>query len=113
MIILITIIIIIIIIIIIRYLLECGAFPASVNNEGQTPSDLAEDYDEIIDLLQSEVNRLGVCVCVYICVQYMCILSHTHANTAANLNPQILLATSPYLCYKFPLAYCLVTIFSH
>ena len=42
-----------------RYLLECGSFPASINNDGQTPSDLAEDYDEIVEVLQSEINRLG------------------------------------------------------
>ena len=46
-------------ILIYRYLLECGSFPASINNDGQTPSDLAEDYDEIVEVLQSEINRLG------------------------------------------------------
>ena len=45
-----------------RYLLECGAFPASVNNEGQTPVDLAEDYDDIIEMLQVEIDRLGMLV---------------------------------------------------
>lgn len=39
--------------------MECGAFPAAINNEGQTPSDLADDYDEVVQVLQTEVNRLG------------------------------------------------------
>ena len=58
-----------------RYLLEHNAFPASVNNEGQTPADLAEEhgsneecqtptdltesYNEIVELLNNEIERLG------------------------------------------------------
>ena len=58
-----------------RYLLEHNAFPASVNNEGQTPADLAEehgsngdcqtptdlieDYNKIVELLNTEIERLG------------------------------------------------------
>lgn len=49
--------------------MECGAFPASLNNDGQTPSDLAEDYDEVVQLLQAEINRLGrhsnLCVSIF------------------------------------------------
>ena len=39
------------------YLLEHGAFPALVNNEGDTPLDLAEDYEEIVDMLQNKVEQ--------------------------------------------------------
>ena len=49
-----------------RFLLEHGAFPATVNNEGQTPKDLVEDCDEeqdnyleIMDMIQAETDRLG------------------------------------------------------
>jgi protein phosphatase 1 regulatory subunit 12A len=45
---------------IVKYLLENNAFPAPVNNEGQTPLDLAEEYDDIADLLNKEINRLGI-----------------------------------------------------
>ena len=54
--------------------MENGAFPAAVNNEGQTPLDLAEDFDDISELLQLEIDRLGMffirggndftCICV-------------------------------------------------
>ena len=40
-----------------RYLLDHGAFPALVNNEGDTPLDLAEDYDEIVEMLQKKIDK--------------------------------------------------------
>ena len=39
------------------FLLDHGAFPALVNNEGDTPLDLAEDSEEILDALQERVDR--------------------------------------------------------
>ena len=43
-----------------RYLLDHGAFPAPVNNEGDTPFDLAEDYDNIQDIISEQVKAQGV-----------------------------------------------------
>ena len=43
-----------------RYLLDNGAFPAPVNNEGDTPYDLAEDYDKIQDIISGQVKTQGV-----------------------------------------------------
>ena len=43
-----------------RYLLDNGAFPAPVNNEGDTPYDLAEDYETIQEMLQDQVKAQGV-----------------------------------------------------
>jgi ankyrin repeat protein len=37
--------------------LDNGAFPALVNNEGDTPMDLAEDFDEIVEMLQENIDR--------------------------------------------------------
>ncbi len=39
-----------------RYLLERGAHPALVNNEGDTPLDLAEDQEEIEQLLSTHID---------------------------------------------------------
>lgn len=39
-----------------RYLLEKGAHPALVNNEGDTPLDLAEDLEEIEGLLSTHIQ---------------------------------------------------------
>ena len=39
------------------YLLEHGAFPALVNNEGDTPLDLAEDNEDIVDMLQNKIDQ--------------------------------------------------------
>ncbi len=39
------------------YLLEHGAFPALVNNEGDTPLDLAEDTEDIVDMLQNKIDQ--------------------------------------------------------
>lgn len=54
-----------------------GAFPAAINNEGQTPAELAEEhvstsdnqialeYNRIVELLATEIERLSeLCVCV-------------------------------------------------
>ena len=57
-----------------RFLLDNGAFPATMNNEGQTPKDLVEDcedeqdnYQEIMDMIQAEIDRLGwLCLHAYI-----------------------------------------------
>ena len=43
-----------------RYLLDNGAFPAPVNNEGDTPYDLAEDNDAIQDMIEEQVKAQGV-----------------------------------------------------
>ena len=37
--------------------MEQGAFPALVNNEGDTPLTLAEDNDDIVDMLQSKIDK--------------------------------------------------------
>ena len=39
------------------FLLENDAFPALVNNEEDTPLDLAEDTEEIVDMLQERIDR--------------------------------------------------------
>ena len=39
------------------FLLDKGSFPALVNNEGDTPLELAEDYDEIIDMIQEKIDQ--------------------------------------------------------
>ena len=43
-----------------RFLLDNGAFPAPVNNEGDTPHDLAEDYETIQEMLEDQVKTQGV-----------------------------------------------------
>ena len=44
-----------------RHLLDNGAFPAPVNNEGDTPEDLADD-ESIRDLLLEAVEKQGMAV---------------------------------------------------
>ena len=43
-----------------RYLLDNGAFPSPVNNEGDTPYDIAEDNETIQEMLQDQVKVQGV-----------------------------------------------------
>ena len=43
-----------------RYLLEHGAFPAPVNNEGDTPYDLAEESEAIQQLITEQVKSQGI-----------------------------------------------------
>lgn len=43
-----------------RFLLDSGAFPALVNNEGDTPVDVAEDYEEIQDMITAKVSEQGI-----------------------------------------------------
>ena len=50
-----------------RFLLTGGVFPAPVNNEGDTPVDLAED-ENIVDMIKQQIDKLGVWVCVGVCV---------------------------------------------
>ena len=46
-----------------------------MNNEGDTPADLAED-ESIVDMIRQQIEKLGLwvcpclwaCVCVYVCV---------------------------------------------
>ena len=49
-----------------RFLLTSGVFPAPVNNEGDTPVDLAED-ENVVDMIKQQIDKLGVCVCVCVC----------------------------------------------
>ena len=44
-----------------RYLLDSGVFPSPVNNEGDTPADLAED-ESIVDMIRQQIDKLGGCV---------------------------------------------------
>ena len=44
-----------------RFLLTSGVFPAPVNNEGDTPVDLAED-ENVVDMIRQQIDKLGVCV---------------------------------------------------
>lgn len=38
--------------------MDCGAFPALVNNEGDTPLNLAsEEYDDIVDMLKEKIDK--------------------------------------------------------
>ena len=48
-----------------RFLLSSGAFPAQVNNDGDTPVDLAEN-ENISDMIKEQIDKLGVygVVCV-------------------------------------------------
>ena len=41
------------------FLLSSGAFPAPVNNEGDTPVDLAED-ENIMDMIKQQIAKLGL-----------------------------------------------------
>ncbi len=43
-----------------RYLLEQGAHPALVNNEGDTPLDLAEDQEEIESILATHIETHNI-----------------------------------------------------
>ena len=43
-----------------RFLLDSGAFPALVNNEGDTPTDVAEEYEEIQDMITAKVEEQGI-----------------------------------------------------
>ena len=43
-----------------RYLLDHGAFPAPVNNEGDTPFDLAEESEAIQQLIEEQVQSQGI-----------------------------------------------------
>ena len=42
-----------------RYLLDSGAFPVPVNNDGQTPCDLGEEYEDIVDMIEKEIQNQG------------------------------------------------------
>lgn len=43
-----------------RYLLDHGAFPAPVNNEGDTPYDLVEESEAIQQMISDHVKAQGV-----------------------------------------------------
>ena len=52
------------------HLLDNGAYPVPVNNEGDTPLDLADD-DVIRDLITEAIHRQGMCV-----VQFLTLWLH-------------------------------------
>ena len=42
-------------------------FPAPVNNEGDTPVDLAEDdHENVVDMIRQQIDKLGVWECVVV-----------------------------------------------
>ena len=50
-----------------RFLLTSGVFPAPVNNEGDTPVDLAEDdHENVVDMIRQQIDKLGVWECVVV-----------------------------------------------
>ena len=65
-----------------RFLLTSGVFPAPVNNEGDTPVDLAED-ENVVDMIRQQIDKLGVwggcesvvvkCVYVGVCGGKVCV----------------------------------------
>ncbi len=45
---------------IVRYLLDSGAFPSPVNNEGDTPLDLVEE-GSVADMIKDQIEKQGTC----------------------------------------------------